>query len=69
MFEVRSSELETVLSFNDNLMGVEVDTAVSVPQEVRVFHALKEVCSLDDEMLSRFRNGFQFPERVRVCLP
>ena len=69
MSEVRLSELETGLSSNDNPVGVEVDTVVSVPWEVRVFHALGEVCGLDDEMLSRFRDRFQFPERVRVHLP
>ena len=50
-------------------MEVEEDTAISVPREVRAFHAFGEVCSLDDEMLSRFRGRFQFPDRVRVHLP
>ena len=44
-------------------------TAVSIPREVRAFHALGEVCSLDDETLSRFKGRFQFPIRVRVRLP
>jgi len=69
MSEVRSSELETGLSSNDNPMGVEVDTVVSIPQEVRAFHALREACGLDDETLSRFRDRFQFPEKIRVRLP
>ena len=69
MFEVRSSELETRLPSNDNPMEEEADTAISVPREVRAFHALREACNLDDETLSRFRDRFQFPERVRVCLP
>ena len=69
MFEVRSSELETRLSFNDNPVGVEVDTAVSVPQEVKAFHALGETCGLDDETLFRFRDRFQFSKRVKVCFP
>ena len=69
MSEVRSSEPETELSSNDNPMGVEVDTAVYVPREVRAFHTFGEVCGLDDEMLSRFWDRFQFPERVRVRLP
>ncbi|KAK9983586.1 hypothetical protein SO802_033111 [Lithocarpus litseifolius] len=69
MFEVRSSELEIELLFSDNPVEVEVDIAVSVPREVRDFHTLGEVCSLDDEMLSRFRDRFQFLERVRVRLP
>jgi len=37
MSEVRSSELETGLSSSDKL--VKGDTAVSVPREVRAFHA------------------------------
>ena len=28
-----------------------------------------EVCDLDAETLGRFKDRFQFPERVRVCLP
>ena len=69
MSEVRSSELETRLSSSFNLVEVEEDTAVFVPREVRAFHALEEACSLDDETLSRFRDRFQFPKRVKVCLP
>ena len=67
--EVRSSELEIGLLSNDNLVGVEVDTVVSVPREVRAFHAFGEACGLDDKMLSRFRDRFQFPEWVKVRLP
>ena len=67
MSEVRSSELETGLSFSNDL--VEGDIAVSVPTKVRAFHALEEVCALDDETLSRFKNRFQFLDRVRVRLP
>ena len=69
MFEVRSSELEIGLSSSDNPVEVQVDTMVFVPREVRAFHAFGEACSLDDETLSRFRDGFQFLERVRVCPP
>jgi len=69
MSEVRSSELEIGLLSNDNPMGVEVDAVVFIPREVRAFHALREACDLDDETLSRFRDRFQFPERVRVRLP
>ena len=69
MSEVRSSELKTELSSSDDPVEVEEDTMVSVPREVKAFHALGEVCSLDDETLSRFRERFQFPERVRVHLP
>ena len=56
MSEVRSSELETGLSSSDNL--VEGDTAISSLREVRAFHALKEVCGLDGETLSRFKDRF-----------
>ena len=45
------------------------DTAVSAPQVVRAFHALEEVCGLDDETVSRFKDRFQFPEHVRVRRP
>ena len=67
MFEVRSNELETGLSSSDDL--VEGDTAISTPREVRVFHALEEVCGLDVNTLGRFKDIFQFPKRVRVRLP
>ena len=67
MSEVRSSELETELSSSDK--PVEGDTAIFVPREIRAFLALKEVYGLDGEILSRFRNRFQFPDRVRVRLP
>ena len=67
MSEVRSSELETGLSSNGDL--VEGDTAFSTPREVRAFRALKKECGLDADTLGRFKNRFQFPERVRVRLP
>ncbi|XP_065617430.1 uncharacterized protein LOC136062378 [Quercus suber] len=67
MSEVRSSELDTGLSSSGGL--AERDTAVSVPREVRAFHALEERCGLDDDTLRRFRDRFQFPDRVRVRLP
>ena len=69
MSEVRSSELETRLSSSDDPEEVEEDTVVFVLREVKAFHAPREVCSLDDETLSRFRGRFQFPDRVRICLP
>ena len=69
MSEVRSSELETGLSSSNNPVGVEVDTQVSSPREVRVFSAFGEECGLDIKTLSRFSQRFQFPERVRVRLP
>ena len=67
MFEVRSSDLETGLSSNGD--PVEGDTAVSVSREVRAFYALGEVCGLDVDTVSRFKDRFQFPERVRVRRP
>ena len=67
MSEVRSSELETGLSSSSE--PVEVDTAVSASREVRAFYALNEECGLDDDTFSRFKDRFQFPNRVRVRLP
>ena len=69
MLEVRSSELETRLSSSDDPVEMEEDIAASGPRVVRAFSALGEACGLDDETLSRFRDRFQFPERVRVRLP
>ena len=58
MAKVRSSELETGLSSSgDPERG---DTAVS---------ALEKVCGLDDETMGRFKDRFQFPERVHVRQP
>ena len=65
--EVRSSELETRLSFSGDPKGG--DIAVSAPRVVRAFHALEEVCGLDDETVGKFKDRFQFPERVRVRRP
>ena len=67
MAEVRSSELETGLSSSGGPEGG--DTALSAPRVVRAFHALEEVCGLDEETVSRFKDRFQFPERVRVHRP
>ena len=67
MSEVRSSELDTGLSSSGE--PVEGDNAVSTPREVRAFYALKEVCGPDAETVARFKDRFQFPERVRVRRP
>ena len=67
MFEVRSNELEIGLSSSDNPM--EGDTIISTPREVRAFYALEEVCGLDADTVGRFKDRFQFPERVCVCRP
>lgn len=56
MSEVRSSELETGLSSNDDPM--KEDTTVSTPRVVRAFSALNEECGLDVETLSHFRDRF-----------
>ena len=67
MSEVRFSELETGLSSSGDPM--EGDTAVSAPRKIRAFYALNEECGLDDDTLGRFKDRFQFPERVKVRLP
>ena len=67
MAEVRSSELETGLSSSDGPEGG--DITVSAPRVVRAFHALEEVCGLDDETVGRFKDRFQIPECVRVRRP
>ena len=67
MAEVRSSEQVTGLSSSGDLEGG--DTAVSAPRVVRAFHALEEVCGLDDETIGRFKDRFQFPELVCVRRP
>ena len=69
MSKVRLSELETRLSSNDGPVEVRGDTAISASQEVRAFYALDKVCGLDSNTLSRFKDRFQFPDRVRVWLP
>ena len=63
MVEVRYSELETGLSSSGDPEGG--DTAISAPRVVRAFHALEEVCGLDNETVGRF----QFQEHVRVRRP
>ena len=64
MYEIRSSELKTGLSSNGD--PVEGDTAVSAPRKVRAFYALGEVCELDADIMSRFKDRFQFSEQVHV---
>ena len=67
MAEVRSSELEIGLSSSGNPEWG--DIAVSVPRVVRAFHDHEEVCGLDDKTVGRFKDRFQFPERVLVRRP
>ena len=69
MFEVRSNKLETGFLFSNDPVEWEEDIATSGLREVRAFYTLREACGLDVEILSRFRDRFQFPERVRVHLP
>ena len=69
ILEVRSSGLETRLSSSDDPIEVEEDIVASGPKEVKAFSALREKCGLDAETLSRFRDWFQFPKRVRVRFP
>ena len=69
MSEVRSSELEIGLSSNDDTVEAGGDTVIFAPQEVRTFHALEEVCALDGNTLYRFKDRFQFLDRVRVRQP
>ena len=69
MSKVRSNGLEIGLSSSDNLVEIGDDTSVSIPGEVKAFAAFGEECGLDAEILSKFSQPFQFPERVRVRLP
>ena len=64
MSKVRSSELDTGLSSSGE--PAEGDIAVSTPREVRAFYALEEACGLDVDTVARFKDKFQFLERVRV---
>ena len=67
MSEVRSSELDIRLLSSGE--PVEGDTTVSTPQEVRAFYALEEACGLDADTVAKFKDRFQFPERVCVRRP
>ena len=69
MSKVRSSELEIGLSSNDGPVEAGGNTVVSAPWEDRAFNALDEVCGLDTDTLSRFKDRFQFPDRIRFRLP
>ena len=69
MSEVRSSELEKGLSSSNDPVKVEEDIVASSLWEIKAFHTLGEVCGLDIKTLSRFRDRFQLPERVKVRLP
>ena len=67
MSEVRSSQLDTGLTSSGE--PAKGDTAVSTPREIRAFYALEKMCGLDAKTIARFKDKFQFPERVRVCRP
>ena len=64
MSEVRSIKLETGLSSSGGLE--EGDTAVSTPRTVRAFYALKEMCGLSVDTVSRFKDRFLYrPKKPR----
>ena len=70
--EIRSSELKTSLSSNDESMGKEVDTAMSKLSPSFLFiplHALFESCSLKGKKLRGFIKRFQFPKGTVIRLP
>ena len=75
--EVGSGDLERGASSNVGGVGTGLDTTTStplssqppVPAVVRSFHVLKEKCSLNIEVFSKFKDRFQFPERTRARLP
>ena len=60
MSEIRSSELETRLSSNDDLVEREEDIAASGPREVRVFHTLGEAMALTLKPFPGLGIGFSF---------
>ena len=62
--DMGSGDLERGASSNLRGEGTRADTATSAPSStavVRPFHALKEKCSLEAEVFSKFRDRFQFP--------
>lgn len=75
--EVRSSELDTGLSSSDKV--VEIDFTISASPSLnpissshtmlRAFHALEEVCPLDEDTFFRLRDRFQLPDETRIRLP
>ena len=79
--KIRSSDLEIGLSFSVGPVGAGTDTTAFIPSLVpssshpsasntsRLFHALKEECSLKRDTFRRFRDMFQFLDEIRVCLP
>ena len=70
--DVRSSELETRLSFNVESLSKAVDTAASkLPSSSSLpsLQALSESCSLKKRHLNDFRKRFQFHKGTFVRLP
>lgn len=75
--EVRSSELDTGLLFSDKV--VEVDNTIlaspslnpssSSPTMLKAFYGQKEVHSLDEDTLFRFRDRFYILEKTRSRFP
>ena len=79
--EVRSGDLERGSSSNVGTVGAGVDIAASMPSRApssshpststtpHSFHALKEKCTLQIEVFSKFRDRFQFPNETKARLP
>ena len=70
--DVRSSELETRLSFNVESLSKVVDIATSklpLSSSSPSLHALSESCSLKEKHLNGFRKRFQFPKGTLIRLP
>lgn len=63
MLEVRSSELEMGLSYNDE--PIEENTTTSTPRVVKAFSALEEECGLDVETFPVLGIGFNFLRGLR----
>lgn len=70
------------LSSSDKPMEMETDTTALKPlsskpsslkpsssKKPRSLHALYEPCGLDEDMLFKFRDRFQFPNETRIPLP
>ena len=79
--KVGLGDLERGSSSNVGKEGAGIDTATFAPSHVpssshppavavaRLFHALKEKCSLKIEVFNKFRDRFQFPKETRTRLP
>lgn len=81
-FVVRSNKLETSLSSSNKAGDIEIYTTALKPSSLRLsssklsssikprsFYVLKFLCNLDEEVLFRFRDRFQFPTETKIRLP